>query len=97
MTVTLETADGTSYRVTAELSTIGRSALADLQLDDPSVAEQHARLIRTAEGVFVLPTKAGLRLNGQAISERSALRPGDRLLVGSVELRVHAADVLGRV
>jgi hypothetical protein len=70
---------------------IGRGGECEIQLDDPQVSRQHARL-QTRNGVLLLAdvgSTNGTRVNGQRIRE-VALGVGDRIEVGGSELLVAA-------
>jgi hypothetical protein len=67
---------------------IGRSARADLRLDDPSVSRRHALLIsETSKGIRVLDDRSlnGVFLNGEVV-EWGRLRDGDELRIGRYRL-----------
>ncbi len=67
---------------------IGRSANADVRLDDPSVSRRHALVVSQPEAELrVLDDRSlnGVLLNGEAI-EWSALADGDELTIGSYRL-----------
>ncbi|HEY0788996.1 MAG TPA: adenylate/guanylate cyclase domain-containing protein [Thermoanaerobaculia bacterium] len=87
--------DGGSARVLelqGEPITIGRIEGNDLVLNHPSVSRRHGRLeLRGSEWwVADLNSTNGIKLNGSPVLE-SAIHPGDRLSVGSVEVEVRAA------
>ncbi|HYN69465.1 MAG TPA: FhaA domain-containing protein [Candidatus Eisenbacteria bacterium] len=70
---------------------IGRAGECEIQLDDPQVSRQHARL-QTRNGVLLLADMGstnGTRVNGQRIHE-VALGIGDRIEVGGSELLIAA-------
>lgn len=67
---------------------IGRTASADIQLDDPTVSRRHALIVRTPEGeVRALDDRSlnGLFVNGEAV-EWAPLGDGDQLDVGRYRL-----------
>jgi hypothetical protein len=71
-------------------SRIGRSATAEIRLDDPTVSRRHAVIVRTHEGVLrVLDDRSlnGVFVNGEAV-EWSPLAPGDELAIGRYRLFV---------
>ena len=73
---------------------IGRSAVADLQLDDPSVSRRHALLVTTEAGsVSALDDRSlnGLFVNGEKV-DWAPLRDGDELEVGRYRLFVIIPD-----
>ncbi len=67
---------------------VGRDAACDVTLDDRITSRQHARLSLDAEGRFWiqdLESKNGISLNERPV-QRSAVRPGDRIGIGTCEL-----------
>lgn len=71
--------------------TIGSAAGCTLRLRSPSVLALHCWILRGAAGTIVRRLQHATMLNGRALVE-SALRPGDRLQVGSLELEVIACN-----
>lgn len=70
---------------------IGRGGECEIQLDDPQVSREHARL-QTRNGVLLLAdvgSTNGTRVNGQRIRE-VALGVGDRIEVGGSEILIAA-------
>jgi len=76
--------------VRSDLS-IGRTEGNDLVLNHPSVSRKHARLEARGEHWWIIDLKStnGVKVNGNLIAE-AALNPGDKILVGSVQLDVKA-------
>jgi len=77
--------------------TFGRdAALAGVVLDDPSVSGLHARLIRLADGGYVLKDQgsiAGTYVNFTALSDAGQrLHHGDRVHLGRLAFRFRLAD-----
>jgi predicted nucleic acid-binding Zn-ribbon protein len=73
---------------------IGRSAAADLQLDDASVSRRHALLVTTEAGsVSALDDRSlnGLFVNGEKV-DWAPLRDGDELEIGRYRLFVILPD-----
>jgi hypothetical protein len=73
---------------------IGRSAAADIQLDDPSVSRRHALIVRTEAGsVSALDDRSlnGLFINGEKV-DWAPLRDGDELEIGRYRLYVILPD-----
>jgi len=67
---------------------IGRSATADLRLDDPSVSRRHALIVaEPGRGLRVLDDRSlnGVLLNGEPV-EWSRLNDGDELAIGRYRL-----------
>ena len=69
---------------------LGRGDDAELRLDDASISRRHARISLDEAGprVVDLGSRNGLRLNGAALTQESALAAGDVLSVGEVTLIV---------
>jgi predicted component of type VI protein secretion system len=67
---------------------VGRSAGCQLSLDDPLVSRRHAMLVVTKDAVTVedLESRNGVIVNGQRITAKTVLQPGDKLVIGSQEL-----------
>jgi len=76
---------------------LGRDpSLAAVPLDDPSVDRMHARVIRLADGEYLLQDQgslAGTWVNFERIPESGVrLRHGDRIHIGDVALRFELQD-----
>lgn len=72
---------------------IGRSANSNLQLEEPGVWDDHLKIeLNPAEG-FIVETQSGAlaNINGQPI-QRTAVRNGDTIELGSVKLRFWLTD-----
>jgi hypothetical protein len=67
---------------------VGRSAGCQLSLDDPLVSRRHAMLVVTRDTVTVedLESRNGVIVNGQRITGKTVVQPGDKILIGSQEL-----------
>ena len=86
-------ADRATFRIPAgAVKTIGRSAGAEFILDAPLVSRLHCQLSAGNDGLEVkdLGSTNGTFVNDKRITA-ATLRPGDRLKVGRVELRVARA------
>ena len=73
---------------------IGRSAAADLRLDDPSVSRRHALIVNSEErGLRVLDDRSlnGVYVNGER-ADWSVLEDGDELQIGRFRLFVIDSD-----
>jgi pSer/pThr/pTyr-binding forkhead associated (FHA) protein len=86
---------GTSFTLKEERVTIGRSPEADVVLDDERVSRVHAEIVVHAGGHWVrdLQSTNGTVVNGEPVKEAS-LAHGDRVAIGSHELRYIVDDVL---
>jgi pSer/pThr/pTyr-binding forkhead associated (FHA) protein len=67
---------------------VGRSATCQLSLDDALVSRRHAMLLVSKDGVTVedLESRNGVVVNGQKITGRTPVKPGDKIVIGSQEL-----------
>jgi hypothetical protein len=88
--------DADGEQVVAELpmgwTRLGRSAAADIRLDDPTVSRRHALIVRTAEdGLRALDDRSlnGLFVNGER-RDWARLQDGDELEIGRYRLFVIA-------
>ena len=70
--------------------TLGRDASCDIVINDPSVSREHALLTVTDGQLTVTDSdsKNGTRVDDQRIGDETAVRPGQRIRFGSVELIV---------
>jgi hypothetical protein len=70
-----------------EWTRVGRSAVADIRLDDPTVSRRHALIVRQPDGVRVLDDRSlnGVFLNDERV-DWHALSDGDELLIGRYSL-----------
>lgn len=66
---------------------VGRSSQCQLVLADDTVSRMHAMIARTGDRFVLtdLESTNGTLLNGRRV-KRAAVRPGDRLTLGEVEL-----------
>jgi len=68
---------------------IGRSKSSDVTMDYPTLSRSHAAVIRDDKGqwhVYDLGSKSGVMLNGKPVKERAAIKNGDLITLGGVEL-----------
>lgn len=74
--------------------TIGRSSRNAIQIADPTVSKEHAEVLRRGDRYLVrdLGSRNGTRVNGAEARDAVELKPGDRLEVGHVPLRVTADE-----
>jgi hypothetical protein len=78
---------------------VGRNASCQLSLDDPLVSRRHALLTVSTEGVKIedLGSRNGVIVNGKRIEGPVELLAGDRILIGSQEMRLVETRVSARV
>jgi sigma-B regulation protein RsbU (phosphoserine phosphatase) len=84
LVVTKGPAAGKSHTL-GKVTTIGRSAQVDLRFDDLTVSREHARIVRTESGQYVLEdlrSGNGTFVNGTRIKSHR-LRDGDELTIGN--------------
>jgi pSer/pThr/pTyr-binding forkhead associated (FHA) protein len=74
--------EGTSFVLTGELTTIGRSDTSDVMLDDATVSRRHAEVSRTPEGWQLRDVGS---LNGTYVNRE---RIDSVLLVGGDEVQI---------
>jgi len=70
--------------------TVGRAPQNDWVIEEASLSRQHARFEWEPAGLAVtdLGSRNGTSLNGRPIQERTALKPGDELILGNVLVAV---------
>jgi hypothetical protein len=73
--------------LTREWTRIGRSLVADVRFDDPTVSRRHALIVRQPDGVRLLDDRSlnGVFVNGARV-EGKALKDGDEIVVGRYRL-----------
>jgi pSer/pThr/pTyr-binding forkhead associated (FHA) protein len=73
--------------LTREWTRIGRSLVADVRFDDPTVSRRHALIVRQPDGVRVLDDRSlnGVFVNGERVEGR-LLQDGDEIIVGRYRL-----------
>ncbi len=78
------------FQLDVERLTIGRDEACGLQLDEPSVSREHARIFWEDNAYFVndLGSSLGVIVNGYRLQsgEKRTLRPGDELALGKATL-----------
>jgi pSer/pThr/pTyr-binding forkhead associated (FHA) protein len=82
-----------AFPITPEGLVIGRDAVCDIALDDPSVSREHARVFLHNSAVWAQDSgsRNGVFVNGKRLARPKQISPGDKLTVGdhgfTVELR----------
>jgi pSer/pThr/pTyr-binding forkhead associated (FHA) protein len=71
---------------------IGSSPGADLQLTDPGVSAQHARIYLDGKKTRLQDLGPGVHLNGQDIDRARRLRAGDQFRLGATVIEVVKAE-----
>jgi hypothetical protein len=82
-----ESGEWRTVALTREWTRIGRSLVADIRFDDPTVSRRHALIVRQPDGVRVLDDRSlnGVFVNGARIDGKT-LEDGDEILVGRYRL-----------
>lgn len=72
---------------------VGRSPGSDIVIGAEYVSSRHARFVLMGQNLFIedLGSTNGTTVNGNCITEPTALRNGDRISVGDVVMRVRFA------
>ncbi len=81
------------YLLDRPVTSIGRSSMNDLPVADKMLSRQHARIVRDSNGglsVEDLGSRNGTFLNGERLVSIQPLKPGDRITVGGVTLKVES-------
>src|SRR6185369_12736571 len=80
---------GRTYELSVERTTVGRVEDNAFQIAEPSVSSHHAEIILRGNDVVIkdLGSTNGTFINGEKITE-SALKPGQTLRFGTVELKL---------
>ena len=73
-----------------DVSVLGRSADADVLLDDPYASEFHMRLVAQENGLVLhdLGSTNGTYVNGRRVTAPATLRRGDNIQVGKTVMEV---------
>jgi hypothetical protein len=93
-TLTIEET-GEVFVLDGEVSTVGRGAGIDVQLNDPTVSRLHAELVRRGPHLYVSDlglSSNGTRVNGRPIGRR-LLADGDVVSFGATRCRVSGVGV----
>jgi pSer/pThr/pTyr-binding forkhead associated (FHA) protein len=84
-----ETQQGTEVEV-EDVTVLGRSPEADMNLDDPYASEFHMRLVAQDNGMVLhdLGSTNGTYVNGRRVTAPTSLRRGDTIQVGKTVMEV---------
>jgi FHA domain/Zinc-ribbon containing domain len=82
-----ENGEQRTIALTREWTRIGRSLVADVRFDDPTVSRRHALIVRHPDGVRLLDDRSlnGVFVNGARVDGK-ALQDGDEIIVGRYRL-----------
>jgi sigma-B regulation protein RsbU (phosphoserine phosphatase) len=78
------------YLLRSDTLVVGRALDADLSLADPFLSRRHSRFFRTGPDLFVedLGSRNGTLVNGQAIQQATAVRPGDVIKISNSVIQI---------
>ncbi len=83
-------AEGKRMLIGSTGAVIGRSRDCDIVLSDPNVSRRHAEIRADGRGgwtIHDLGSTNGVKLNGQRANGPAPLEPGDRIALGTADLR----------
>ena len=83
-------AEGKRMLIGSTGATIGRSRDCDIVLSDPNVSRRHAEIRADGRGGWTvddLGSTNGVKVNGQRANGPAPLQPGDRIALGTADLR----------
>ena len=83
-------AEGKRMVIPASGAVLGRSRDADIVLADPNVSRRHAEIRPAGRGrwtVADMGSTNGVRVNGTPIKGEAPLEPGDRIALGTADIR----------
>ncbi len=76
---------------------VGRKPECDFYISDKTVSRRHAELkVESSSGpcfLIDLESRNGTLVNGQRITTHTEIKPGDRIMLGSVEFKLTESDV----
>jgi pSer/pThr/pTyr-binding forkhead associated (FHA) protein len=80
--------DGRKYAINADSIVLGRSADADILVDDTGVSRRHLEIITRGETVMAvdLGSTNGFYVNDRKVDGSTVLRDGDRITMGRVTM-----------
>lgn len=74
-----------SYPIRYRETSLGRSKICDVTLDDPSVDRQHAVIVCAKEGWYIADSSgAQTKVNGLKVNKRADIASGDRITLGKI-------------
>jgi len=85
----LKDGEAIGFRLTEDVTVLGRAPECQIQLDSNMVSRRHAQVTRDKDSYFVedLGSGNGTFLNGKRINERTQLKANDRIKLGPILLR----------
>ena len=92
ITILSDKLQGTSYVLTNDSYTVGRSDTADICIPEPTISGHHCTFIKNEDGLYFLKDEGstnGTRVNGEKLAETDEpvlLNNGDLLQFGNIEV-----------
>lgn len=88
--------EGKEFGLTSDRTTIGRSQVCDIQLEEPSLSSEHARLVRSEDGwrIINLLSTNGVFVNDEKVFSHR-LADGDVIRLGRVRLKFRDPNAAG--
>lgn len=85
-----------TFPLTSDRTTIGRSQVCDIRLEEPSLSSEHARLVRSEDGwrIINLLSTNGVFVNGEKVFSHR-LSHGDVVRLGRVSLKFEDPEAEG--
>lgn len=84
--------NGVRHQLSKRITTLGRSRDRDIVIPDPNVSRNHCEIRHVGYDYFLIDLEStnGIEVNGQLV-KRHALAGGDRVVLGTTELRVEVS------
>jgi two-component system, cell cycle response regulator len=79
---------GRLFKLTSGTAVIGRGSDTTIRIEDEGISRRHVQLLQLSDGVFVedLGSTNGTLVNGEPVTERTKLKDGDKIELGSVTI-----------
>ena len=86
--------DGQRYALNMWETSIGRSKHCDLVIGYETISRNHAVISRRIDGWYIydLNSKSGILVNGKRAEQKSQIKPGDLITMGSMAFRFAVVD-----
>ena len=90
----IDQVDGQRYALNMWETSIGRSKHCDLVIGYETISRNHAVISRRIDGWYIydLNSKSGILVNGQRTGQKSEIKPGDLITMGSMAFRFAVVD-----
>ena len=90
----IDQVDGQRYALNMWETSIGRSKHCDLVIGYETISRNHAVISRRIDGWYIydLNSKSGILVNGKRAEQKSQIKPGDLITMGSMAFRFAVVD-----